>query len=177
MRLRVAPARAEARGRFARPLPAHRDSWGSGLACQINWWAPIFPLAPARTMWIWPDLFDQPLPNTAAEWDYDRVIAGGDPTYPLLPEIKGAPPTAGAPVMIEPGSILLFSAAHLHASVAADPARARLSLDTRTAWPADDAAGRGAPLVDQPPGPARWDMFGRPTSGPETEIKRQGAAG
>lgn len=161
MRLRIAPSSAAARSRFARPLPVHRDSWGSGISCQINWWAPLFPLAETRTMLIWPDGFDTPIKNTSADWDYDKLLSGTVPDYPLLPEATATPPGDPVPVLIEPGEILAFSAAHLHASVTDTSGCTRFSLDTRSIWEEDIAAGRGAPDVDGGGRPPRWDMFER----------------
>jgi len=160
MRLRIAPSSRAAQSRFARPLPLHRDSWGSGISCQINWWAPLFPLTETRTMHIWPDGFDTPIPNTTADWDYDTLLSGTVPDYPLLPEATALPPGDPLPVLIAPGEILAFSAAHLHASVTDASGRTRFSLDTRSVWDEDIAAGRGAPDVDGGGKPPRWDMFG-----------------
>lgn len=169
IRLRVVPSRPEARGRFVRPLAAHRDSWGSGLACQINWWMPLYPLAPTRTLGLWPALFDTPVPNTAAEWDYDTLVSGRVPGYPVLPLATEAPDTAPLPITLPPGALLAFSAAHLHASLTDGSGRSRLSLDTRTVWAADAAAARGAPDVDGAGRPPRWDMFDRDVSPPGAE--------
>lgn len=62
-------------GRFSCSLPVHRDTWGSGIAQQINWWAPLLPLAADRTMQLFPTFFDVPVSNTSKEWDYDALRA------------------------------------------------------------------------------------------------------
>src|SRR5262245_57581265 len=51
LRLRAAPPRVLNTSRlfFRASTPAHRDSWGSAIRCQINWWFPVFPLHPERT--------------------------------------------------------------------------------------------------------------------------------
>lgn len=159
MRLRIAPSRGAAQSRFVQPLPAHRDSWGGGVAAQVNWWAPLYPLDPARTMVLWPDLFAVAVPNTAAEWDYARARKGGD--YPLLPVAREIPAGRPISVTLPPGALLAFSAAHLHASVTDRSGRTRFSLDTRTVWACDVDAGRGAPDVDGAGTPPRWGMFDR----------------
>jgi hypothetical protein len=171
MLLRVAPSRDEVRGRFARPLPAHRDSWGSAIMSQVNWWAPLYELAETRTMVIWPEAFDTPVANTSGEWDYEALLARKQPDYPLLPETRETPARPGLPVAIEPGQLLAFSAAHLHASVSDRSGRTRFSLDTRTVWQADVDAGRGAPNVDGAPAEPRWDMFERPARAAEQDLK------
>jgi len=167
MCLRVAPSSASVHSRFARPLPVHRDSWASCVMAQLNWWTPLYPLATSRTMAIWPDAFDQPVANTAREWDYDALARGQAPAdYPLLPEALEAPPGDGEPVMIEPGEVLIFSAAHLHASRPGAGGVTRFGLDTRTVWISDVKAGRGAPDIDGPGFEPRWEMFERQAASP-----------
>lgn len=161
MRLRIAPSGANRQSRFARTIPAHRDSWGSGIACQINWWTPLFELTGTRTMLIWPEAFDRPIANTAADWDYDTLLSRTVPDYPQLPEATEPPPGPPVPVLISPGEILAFSAAHLHAGISDNSGLTRFSLDTRSLWDGDIHQGRGAPDVDGNGKPPRWDMFGR----------------
>ncbi len=48
----------------------------------------------------------------------------------------------------EPGDLLCFSGAHLHASVPNSTGLARFSVEARTVDVGDVAAGRGAPNVD-----------------------------
>lgn len=170
MRLRVVPSNAVDPGRIIRPLPPHRDSWGSGVSAQINWWMPLYPLAPTRTMVVWPQDFDRPVANTSAEWDFDALMQDRTRTYPVLPETKAPPSTAGNPVLIEPDTLLVFSAAHLHASVRDDSGVTRLGLDTRSVWQADLKSGRGAPDVDGGGKPPRWDMFDRGPKGKLTNA-------
>ena len=163
IRLRVVPSRKEAHGRVIRPLPAHRDTWGSGIMAQINWWLPLYPLAATRTMVLWPDAFRRPVANDSAEWDYDTLMQGKRKDYPLLPVADYAPDEPGLPVLIKPGALLAFSAAHLHASAADASGLSRFSVDTRTVWAGDAFATRGAPNVDGAAGRAYWEWFTRPT--------------
>lgn len=161
LRLRVVPSAKATTSRFIRPLPPHRDSWGSGVQTQINWWMPLYPLVPTRTIVLWPELFDVPVANTAKSWDYDRLMSGTDKTYPLLPEATESPEQQAVPLVIEPGEIAAFSAAHLHRSANDSSGRTRFSLDTRTVWADDVTAGRGAPDVDGHGRLPRYDMFER----------------
>ena len=161
IKLRVVPSAEPARGRVVRPLPAHRDTWGSGIDAQINWWLPLHPLAATRTMIVWPEAFRQPLVNDSADWDYDALRQDRDRRYPLLPTVREEPPGPGQPVLIEPGELLAFSAAHLHAGVADDSGLCRFSLDTRTVWAGDLLARHGAPNVDGYARKARWEWFRR----------------
>ena len=146
--LRLQPGGASHRGRRMRDLPAHRDTWGSNVMAQINLWGPVFPVDPGATMVIWPELFDRAVPNTSAEWDLERLRE--DPgRYPLLPECRAPLDDAAAvPVLIDPGDLLCFSGAHLHASRPNRTGRTRVSLDTRIVNRDDVRTGRGAANVD-----------------------------
>lgn len=161
VRLRVVPSRPESRTRTIRPLEPHRDTWGSGVMAQINWWLPLYPLHPERTMLLWPRRFRQPLDNTSSEWDYDELIRSRGGNYPLLPVARNTLPEPGEPVLIEPGELLIFSAAHLHAGMSDASGLTRINLDTRTVWRRDVEAGRGAPDVDRAPRRVYWEMFAR----------------
>ena len=175
LKLRIQPSQPSHRGRRTSPLPPHRDTWGSNIAAQINWWGPVYPLADERTMWLWPGLFDRPVRNTSADWDLAVLrrlsMAGQAGGYPLLPEAAEMPDRAmGQPVRIEPGQIIAFSAAHLHASADNTSGRTRFSIDTRTVWQSDLAAGRGAPNVDGAAPRVGWDLFQRLTDGAPLEA-------
>lgn len=161
VRLRVVPSRPDCRTRTIRPLEPHRDSWGSGVMAQINWWLPLYPLHPDRTMLLWPRRFRQPMDNTSGEWDYEKLIQDRPRNYPLLPVARTAPPEPGEPVLIEPGELLMFSAAHLHAGASDASGLTRFNLDTRTVWRRDVEEGRGAPDVDRAPRRVYWEMFER----------------
>ncbi|MYE58337.1 MAG: hypothetical protein F4X35_01955 [Alphaproteobacteria bacterium] len=158
--LRFQPGRAACRTRRLRDLPPHRDTWGSNLMNQLNWWAPLFPLEPDATMEIWPGYFDRPVPNSSAGWDIKALrAAGGD--YPLLPE-AARPEEPGEPVLIEPGELLCFSGAHLHASRPNRTGRTRISIDLRTV---DVMDGQGAPNVDGLTRRTGYDWFHRLSDG------------
>jgi hypothetical protein len=146
--LRLQPSGDTHRGRRVRDLPAHRDTWGSNVMAQINLWGPVFPVEPGATMVIWPALFGRPVANTSAEWDLERLRESPG-RYPLLPECQ-APldGTPEVPVLIEPGDLLCFSGAHLHASRPNRTGRTRVSIDSRIVDRGDVRAGRGAANVD-----------------------------
>ena len=146
--LRLQPSGDTHRGRRVRDLPAHRDTWGSNVMAQINLWGPVFPVEAGATMVIWPDLFGRAVPNTSAEWDLERLRESPG-RYPLLPECRAPLDDASAvPVLIEPGDLLCFSGAHLHASRSNRTSRTRVSIDSRIVDRGDVRAGRGAPNVD-----------------------------
>ena len=146
--LRLQPSGDTHRGRRVRDLPPHRDTWGSNVMAQINLWGPVFPVEPGATMVIWPTLFGRPVPNTSAGWDLEKLREAPG-RYPLLPECLG--PLDGVPevpVLIEPGDLLCFSGAHLHASRPNRTGRTRLSIDTRIVEGHDLWAGHGPANVD-----------------------------
>lgn len=157
--LRLQPSHIGRSHRRAKPLHAHRDSWGSNLMAQVNWWLPVYPLAPGRGLAVFPRYWDEPIANDSAAWDWEAYkaarrqakAAGRDPdaAYPTLPKPLSAPaPEEAVELLPEVGDVLAFSAAHLHASVPNETGVTRVSLETRTVWQEDLAAGRGAPNLD-----------------------------
>ena len=157
--LRLQPSGDTHRGRRVRDLPAHRDTWGSNVMAQINLWGPVFPVEPGATMVIWPALFGRPVANTSAEWDLERLRESPG-RYPLLPECRAPLDDAcGVPVLIEPGDLLCFSGAHLHASRLNRTGRTRLSIDSRIVDGGDVRAGRGAANVDGHAPRVGWEWF------------------
>ena len=157
--LRLQPSGDAHRGRRVRDLPAHRDTWGSNVMAQINLWGPVFPVEPGATMVIWPALFGRPVANTSAEWDLERLRESPG-RYPLLPECRAPLDDAsGVPVLIEPGDLLCFSGAHLHASRPNRTGRTRLSIDSRIVDGGDVRAGRGAANVDGHAPRVGWEWF------------------
>lgn len=146
--LRVSPHGEEHSGRRTARLGFHRDTWSSNVYAQTNWWAPIYPISPGRTMAFYGEYWDKPLKNTSGEWDLEEIRAGR-PGVPLVPEPAETVYTASElRLVIEPGDLLCFSGAHLHASVPNTTGVARFSVEVRTADAGDAAEGRGAPNLD-----------------------------
>lgn len=155
--LRAVPCGGTHSGGRCEAVDVHRDSWGANIQAQLNWWAPIYPLSPGRTMVFYPDYWRQPLPNDTATWSIDEYIRQRD----LLPNKERAVgyssvplPTEPVknsyvfPVIIEPGDILCFSSAHLHASGKNRSERTRFSVEMRTVNSHEVLGGYGAPNVD-----------------------------
>lgn len=162
--LRVVPPGPRREERVLRSLPPHRDSWGSNIAAQINWWAPVYPLTADRTLLLFPGFWARPIANTTPDWNLDQLYAARErgEAYPQLPLAKWEPDAAQAlACTIEPGDLLCFSAAQLHASAPNASGRARISLETRTVSLADLDAGRGAPNIDGAPGVKAYRWFSR----------------
>jgi hypothetical protein len=142
----------------------HRDTWGTNLYAQVNWWAPIYPITAKRTFAILPELFAQPLVNNSQDFDivaviersrgHGRPLGPGEGTPRLVQEID----LSGAhPVTIEPGEFILFSSQHAHAGIPNQTDFTRVSVEVRSLRLTDLEAGRGAPNVD---GKARWISYG-----------------
>ena len=143
-------------GRFSCSLPVHRDTWASNIMCQINVWAPLQPLAHNRTMQLFPMYIDKPVTNDSAEWSLEELKEArkrGE-RYPQLPvcTARGGEEAAimqdGLPVLIEPGDMLLFSSAHLHASVPNTSGIPRFSTETRIVHGEDYCQNLGAVNAD-----------------------------
>ena len=148
-------------------LPPHRDTWGSNVYQQINWWAPVYPITADRALAVYPDHWRRPLPNTSRAWDLAalrRLPPDARKEYPRLPDALETPANA-VPVTLAPGDVLAFSAQHLHASRRHTTPVARFNLECRTVCVADVAAGRAAPNTDGAAPHVAWDWFKRLTDG------------
>jgi hypothetical protein len=145
-------------------IGVHRDTWGSNVLSQTNWWLPIRPLAAERTIAFFPSYWSRPIENTSASWDLDEIRErrrGGerDEDIPIVPEPTAPVDTdSELRIVIEPGDLLCFSGAHLHASVPNTTAETRCSIELRTVNAEDFARGRGAPDLDgrAPQVPLEW---------------------
>ncbi len=148
LRLRASPPQHSTPGHpyFRTSTPIHRDSWGSAILSQINWWFPIFPLHRDRTLAIYPAHWSTGVANDARGWDRKRAGKEGTPRLP----------TAQGPiddrdqirVTVTPGTLVVFSAAHLHAGILNTTQLTRFSVETRTVNLQDLLGQRGAPNVD-----------------------------
>jgi hypothetical protein len=138
----------------------HRDTWGTNLTAQVNWWAPVWPITTGRTFAIHPQLWDVAIPNNSAGFDLAEVMERVRTAPETLGPGQLAPrpteridPEAGVPVVLAPGEIIAFSSAHAHAGVPNHSGLTRVSLETRTVSISDIRGRRGAPNVD---GSGRW---------------------
>ncbi len=143
------------------PVGFHRDTWGTNLPAQVNWWAPVWPITKGRTFAIHPVLWDVHIENNSAEFDLAdvmqrlRTAPGTLGPGQLAPRpLRPVKAEDGVPVVIEPGEIIAFSSAHAHVGVPNHTGLTRVSLETRTVSIAEDVlAPGGAPNVD---GRGRW---------------------
>ena len=152
-KLRFQPSNDISRTRYMRDLPAHRDTWGSNVHAQINWWAPVWPVRADRTIGMFPALWNVPVSNTSAAWSHEEFTqhlkADKDTNYPMLPHCVDPPLMSEAvPIVIAPGDIMAFSGAHLHCSIPNRSGVARISTETRTVSARDLHHSRSAKNVD-----------------------------
>ena len=159
--LRIVPPTAE---RSIGTIGFHRDTWSSNVLQQTNWWLPLRPLSEERTIAFYPGYWSKPIANTRADWDLAEIRErrrAGEPTedLPIVPEPTEPVATASElRMVIEPGDLLCFSGAHLHASVPNHSDRTRVSAELRTVNLDDLREGRGAPDLDgqAPHVPLEW---------------------
>lgn len=138
--LRVVPFSDQHLGAQRAAIGHHRDTWGSNIDCQINWWAPIFSLTEERTIAIYPQYWDKPLANNTESWSFSEFLKTRNDTqnerqvaYPSAPTPSETVDESGVvKVVIAPGDVLNFASAHLHASVPNTTDSARFSIEMRT---------------------------------------------
>lgn len=155
------PQQPAPRARTTATIAFHRDTWGSNLYAQTNWWAPIYPITTGRTFALYPPLWQQALRNSSAEFDMRAILqrshrdgrnaVDADEAIPHLSQ--AIDPQQGIAVDIAPGSLIAFSGAHAHAGVGNSTGLTRISFETRSILIDDLLAGLGAPNVD---GHAPW---------------------
>src|SRR6202012_5729490 len=68
------PDQAVVRTRATATVSFHRDSWGTNLYAQVNWWAPIYPITAGRPFAFYPALFARPVANSSAEFDLADIM-------------------------------------------------------------------------------------------------------
>ena len=167
--IRVVPPATDAVSREGLLLPPHRDTWGSNVYQQINWWAPVFPLESDRTIVVFPGYWARPVANNSATWDLLALRAlppAERKAYPNLARVEAETlDDAPAAIIIDPGDVLCFSAQHLHASGANTTGLARLNVEARTVNLDDVRTSRAAPNIDGAAPQVAWDWFKRITDG------------
>ncbi len=68
------PGDSAPRDRATATIAFHRDTWGSNLYAQTNWWAPIYPISAGRTFALYPQLWERALANSSADFDLSHVL-------------------------------------------------------------------------------------------------------
>ena len=164
IRLRVVPPIESHAGPQIGRIGVHRDTWGSNVLQQTNWWTTLRPLSALRTIAFYPRYWERPIANNSADWDLDAVRERrrrGERVeeLPIVPEPTEPVDTESElRMVVEPGDFLCFSGAHLHASVPNTSDATRYSVELRTVYADDLTADRGAPNLDgrAPAVPLEW---------------------
>lgn len=156
-RLRVVPHGGYLSSGVSYAYKPHRDTWYSSPGSQLNWWLPVFPVTADRAMSFFPEYWTRPVSNSSGEFDYAEWCRVG--RNMAISQIKED--TRKHPIPLEEintlsevriagtkGDVILFSAAHLHATAKNNSGLTRFSIDFRTINISDLEHGRTAPNVD-----------------------------
>ena len=156
----------------------HRDTWGTSINQQLNWWTPIYPIRSNRTIAFYPDYWEKPLANTTASWHFEDYLAARREAPP--DRMADYPPTP-APIeqpkgkvfkpVIKPGDLLCFSAAHLHSSTPNTSKFTRFSIETRTVSLDEYNNSAGAVNVDNDEVGQMLGLFSNVVTGESLEDK------
>ena len=137
---------------------AHRDTWYSAPASQINWWMPIYEIDANNGMAFHPKYWTQPVRNSSAGYNYytwNKLYRGAN-VAKLTKEDNRPLPRATEPMELDPqvrlvtqpGGIILFSGQQMHSSVPNTSGKTRFSIDFRTVHLDDVMSKAGAPNID-----------------------------
>jgi hypothetical protein len=134
----------------------HRDTWYSAPMCQLNWWLPIYPLAPENSMGFYPRYFSEPVRNNSEIYNYyewntkSRATAAQHVKTDTREQPKAQQQLEPVTVryLPPPGGTILFSGAQLHETVPNTTNIARYSIDFRTVHLDDVMSRRGAANCD-----------------------------
>jgi hypothetical protein len=134
----------------------HRDIWYACPPCQVNWWVPISEITERCAFVIHPKFFNRVVKNNSHEFDAYRWNAEGRKTAAQFintdprphPHLKEEVDLDWQVLVGRPGSLILFSAQHLHATVPNDAGRTRFSIDFRTVHRQDVEKHQGAKVID-----------------------------
>lgn len=138
---------------FRGSIRAHRDTWGSNIQPQINWWSPVYPVTEQNSIVFYPEYWDKAVANSTDSWSFDafcraRKKAGKSCSidYPYAPQaLEPIERTRQEIVIVEPGDLLCFSSAHLHGSAPNTTGLTRYSYELRS-FSIDDIEQQRMPL-------------------------------
>jgi hypothetical protein len=134
----------------------HRDTWYSAPMCQLNWWIPVYPLAPDNAMGFYPRYFGEAVQNNSEIYNYyewnakSRATAAQHVKSDTREQPKPQQELEAVTVryLPPPGGVIVFAGAQLHETVPNTTDVARYSIDFRTVHYDDVVNRRGAPNVD-----------------------------
>ncbi len=135
----------------------HRDTWYSAPPCQLNWWLPVYDLAPNDGLAFHPTYWSRAVKNGSRRYNYaewnrtSRKLAAqqiGEDTRDQPKPDEPMDLDGEIRPLCQAGGLILFSGAQMHSSVPNTSGRTRLSVDFRTVNLRDVEEQRGAPNVD-----------------------------
>lgn len=139
----------------------HRDTWYSAPMCQLNWWMPLYPFVSSSSMAFHGYYFGRAVPNSSDEFNYYEWNATGrkNAASQVATDNRKQPTARSEIERLEPdvrvvcpvGSIIVFSASHLHSTVPNTSGVARFSIDFRTVSRADLETGTHPVNADSHP--------------------------
>ncbi len=160
LRLRIISHLGHENPRAAPVYYPHRDTWYAHPQSIVTWWIPLDDLREEETFVFYPEAFDRPVANDSEIFDYDAWVARGW-SLKIGWQDPEAGRTARYPQALEPSRVdegvgfscrraqnLLFAGAHYHQTRPQAFGTTRYSLDFRVVDLRDEAAGLGAPNVD-----------------------------
>jgi len=135
----------------------HRDTWYSTPMCQLNWWLPVFDIEPTNAMAFHQRYWDTHVKNSSSEFNYQEwVVTGrasakkhiGKDTRKQSEALEELSLEPDLKIIAEVGSVIVFSAAHLHSTVPNTSRKTRFSIDFRTVHIDELRDNSGAPNID-----------------------------
>ncbi|GGK75804.1 hypothetical protein [Amphritea balenae] len=163
---------------FRGGIRPHRDTWGSNIQQQINWWSPVYPVTEQNSIVFYPAYWDSAVVNSTASWSFDAFCRarknaekGQTIGYPYAPQVlEPIEDIKQQVVVIEPGDLLCFSSAHLHASVPNNTGLTRYSYELRS-FNLDDIAQQRMPVnVDNAATKPHYNWFNRMSEQSGSEV-------
>jgi hypothetical protein len=148
----------------------HRDTWGSNIQNQINWWSTIFPVNDKNTLVFYPQYWNRAVENSTDHWSYKdfcnaRITANknkSDINYPYSPsatQIINEENTVS--ITMNPGDLLCFSSAHLHGSTPEPRGYCRFNVELRTFSDDDLCLNCSPPNIDNKKNIPHYSWFKR----------------
>lgn len=132
----------------------HRDTWYGNPQSQINFWIPLHDVDQRMAFTFYPDYFTQAIDNTSHGFNFlewiEKIGWQGAKNVPDndYPRATARPQTEGVTFSAQAGEVVIFSAAHLHATTPNASGLTRFSLDFRAVHQSDHAKGLGAVNID-----------------------------
>lgn len=138
----------------------HRDTWFANHPSQINTWIALHSVGPQDSFTLFPEYFDRPVQNNSGDFDYSEWSktvgfgnshTAGTALYPSTTSHDDrfdVSHDAARSFALERGDMLVFAAAHLHATNQHQEPQTRFSLDMRAIDMTDLPNNVTAPQVD-----------------------------